>query len=70
MNCIKVWAWEDAPEELKNLSCYSGKETWVALVPLSMRDDYIPWLNPRTSFGYRGVSRKETSKGVVFIGTN
>jgi hypothetical protein len=30
---IKVWRFEDAPEELRNLSTNGGDEDWLALIP-------------------------------------
>lgn len=33
--CVQVWKWDDAPEEWKKLSTWSGDEDWLALVPLS-----------------------------------
>jgi len=32
-NHIRVWAWKDAPEELKALSQHGGDEDWLALLP-------------------------------------
>jgi hypothetical protein len=30
---IKVWAFEDAPKELRDLSINGGDEDWLALIP-------------------------------------
>lgn len=34
--CLQVWRWDEAPEEWKKLSTWSGDEDWLALVPLVM----------------------------------
>jgi len=47
---IKVWRFQDAPEELKNMSKNGGDEDWVALVPQKFEDEYIPWIESN-SFG-------------------
>jgi hypothetical protein len=33
VNHIRIWSWEDAPEELRELSTHGGDEDWVALLP-------------------------------------
>lgn len=38
---IKVWRFEDAPEELRILSDAGGDEDWLALVPKWMVDEKI-----------------------------
>ena len=43
-NHIRVWTWEDAPQELKDLSCHGGDEDWVALVPPKLTGRWIGWL--------------------------
>lgn len=32
-NPIKIWPWEDAPEELKKLSGHGGDEDFVCVIP-------------------------------------
>mgnify|MGYP007122140866 CR=1 FL=1 len=57
---IRVWRFEDAPEELRNLSTNGGDEDWVALVPPRLRDTYISWLQPgRGGLGMYCVNRYE-----------
>ena len=48
---IKIWRWQDAPEELKALSDHGGDEDWVALIPPELKDTYIGFLEEGTSFG-------------------
>lgn len=48
---IKVWKFEDAPEELKNMSTSGGDEDWIALIPPSYKNEYIGFLDEGTSFG-------------------
>jgi hypothetical protein len=43
---VQVWAWDDAPEEYRELSGHGGDEDWVALIPEHLYEDryQIPWL--------------------------
>jgi len=41
---IQVWRFADAPEAYQKLSTNGGDEDWIAIVPTSMADEYIPWL--------------------------
>jgi hypothetical protein len=43
-NHIRVWRWEDAPEELKALSTHGGDEDWVALLPPKFAGEWIGWM--------------------------
>lgn len=38
MNPIRVWRFEDAPEEFRRLSRCGGDEDWVAHVPAQSTD--------------------------------
>jgi hypothetical protein len=55
-NHIRVWKWEDAPEELKALSQHGGDEDWVALIPPKLADQYIGWMESGGPFGCCHVS--------------
>lgn len=70
--CIKVWSWELAPEELKELSTHGGDEDWVAFIPFSVYDEnfYIGWMESGTSFGYSDVSSYRVANGEVRIGVH
>jgi hypothetical protein len=57
--CIKIWSWDNAPDYLKNLSEHGGDEDWVAVLPPSYQEQYIPFLEDGSSFGYCEVSRHE-----------
>ena len=48
---IKVWDWDDAPEEYRALSQNGGDEDWVALVPPHYSARYISWMESGSSFG-------------------
>lgn len=50
-NHIRVWRFEDAPEELQALSRNGGDEDWIALIPPKLADKYIGWLEEGQSFG-------------------
>ena len=70
MEPIKVWDWDEAPEELKALSPHGGDEDWVALVPKHLADRHIGWLESG-SFGCCDISRHELPNGdVVRIGAH
>lgn len=69
-NTIKVWKWQDAPEEFKALSNHGGDEDWVAFVPDSMKDEYIGWMEDGTHFGCCDVSEHSVPGGVVRIGAH
>lgn len=70
---IKVWRWEDAPEELRALSTHGGDEDWVALLPPNYagEGEWIGWLESGTSFGCCDVSSHPLPDGsVVKIGAH
>lgn len=59
MEPIKVWAFHEAPEELRALSEHGGDEDWLAIVPPYF---YKGWRNPpvwleRGSFGCAGIDK-------------
>ncbi len=51
MNYIKIYKFNDAPEELKKLSTNGGDEDWIAIIPPNLQDEYIPWFEEGSSFG-------------------
>lgn len=55
-NHIRVWRFEDAPQELRDLSPHGGDEDWIALIPPRLADAWIGWLESGSSFGYGSVS--------------
>ena len=73
-NYLKIWQWEDAPEEYRKLSGHAGDEDWVMLAPkyigqywplaleAVIRGDEDSYLN---HFGH--VDRHELPEGVVVI---
>lgn len=67
---IKVWQFEDAPAILRDLSTNKGDEDWLALIPPSLADRYIPWLEEGT-FGVYSVNDYTLSDGsIVKIGSH
>ncbi len=71
MEPIKVWEWDDAPEEFKALSPHGGDEDWVALVPPHLAQRCISWLESGSSFGCCDVSEHPLPDGsVVKIGAH
>lgn len=67
---IRVWRWEDAPEEYRKLSTAGGDEDWVAVLPAVMKDQHIGWLEG-DAFGACDVDTYELPDGrVVKIGAH
>lgn len=66
-HAILVWRWRDAPCTYKALSTHGGDEDWVAFVPESLRDVYIPWLE---RLGVCDLSEHEVYGGIVYIGAH
>ena len=68
---VKVWAWRDAPEELRALSHHGGDEDWVALIPPACTEYYFGWMEDGTSFGCCDVQIVKRDDGsVVRIGAH
>lgn len=69
---IRVWRWEDAPEEFRALSGHGGDEDWIAHVPASLAGEWIDWLDDSgTPFGCCDVSTHPLPDGsVVRIGAH
>lgn len=59
-NAIIIWEFHDAPEELRDLSRAGGDEDWLALVPMSLADKWIGWMEEGGSFGCCCVQTFET----------
>ena len=68
MNYIKVYRFEDAPEELRILSTNGGDEDWIAIVPPSLQDDYFPWLEEGSLFGCCSVDEYWLDGNKILIG--
>lgn len=62
---IKVWFFEDAPENLRALSPHGGDEDWLALIPAALveRAQHIAWMDPGSSFGVYDVSVHKRPNG-------
>lgn len=69
-NTIKVWRWEDAPEGYKSLSDNGGDEDWIAFIPDSIKDKWIPWMEEGSSFGCCDVSEYKVPGGIIRIGSH
>lgn len=68
---IKVWQFENAPSEYRELSPHGGDEDWLAFVPSTFPyGSWIPWLESGTPFGRCEVSEHEVEGGKVFIGAH
>ena len=56
---IRIWAFENAPEDLRDLSTQGGDEDWVALIPPVYHDNWLSWMDDGTGFGLCGVQETE-----------
>lgn len=50
-----LWAFRDAPEELRALSEHGGDEDWLLLIPPKHADGYFPWAEDCGWMGCAGV---------------
>ncbi len=65
INWISIYRWEDAPEQYRELSGHGGDEDWVAVVPESMAQEYMPFLE-EGRFG-NDVTEHKIPGAVVYI---
>jgi hypothetical protein len=65
---IKVWKFEDAPKEYRDLSTNGGDEDWIAFVPAALSEDWIGWLESGSPFGCCCVDEYKVEGGVIRIG--
>lgn len=68
---IIVWRFEDAPENLRNLSTNGGDEDWIAIIPPHLREAYISWIETGSFDSCHTpqvIQRKDGS--VVYIGSH
>lgn len=63
---IRIWRYEDAPEDLQALSPHGGDEDWLALVPSYLSRAWIPWLE-EPHFACCSVSRHELPGGAILV---
>ena len=59
INHMRVWRFADAPMELRELSVAGGDEDWLALIPPALAEEWVPWMDEGTSFGYYKVREYE-----------
>lgn len=59
MTPIRVYRFQDAPQELRDLSPHGGDEDWLAVIPEYLTIDRIPWMEEGTPFGCASVSTHE-----------
>lgn len=64
---ILIWHWDDAPAELKALSHHGGDEDWLAVMPLSYKDNLPMWMK-NSSFGCCDVSKEVVTNDMLFNG--
>lgn len=45
-DCVRVWTFADAPQELRALMQRGGDEDWIAVVPATYQErHYVDWLD-------------------------
>lgn len=66
--CIKIWAYEDAPLKYKRL--YRDDVDWVAFIPLWIfrKGYYLDFLEEGTPFACCHVEKKRVEGGEVWFG--
>lgn len=64
---ILIWRFDDAPGELQALSTNGGDEDWIALLPRTMKDEWIPWLDV-DAFGCCSRDQYDYEGRAVIIG--
>lgn len=64
---IRVWRFHEAPQEYQELSGNGGDEDWLALVPKSMAESYISWLDDGSSFGVYCIDRFTLKSGEIIV---
>jgi hypothetical protein len=68
---ILVWAFYDAPEELRALSPHGGDEDWLAVLPAKYKDSVPLWMESGSLFGCCEVSEHELPDGrILCIGAH
>lgn len=68
---IKVWRFDDAPQELQDLSDHGGDEDWLALIPPHLTEHWFGWMESGTPFGVCRVSEHPLPDGsLVRIGAH
>lgn len=75
-SAIRVWTFDDAPEDFRKLSTHGGDEDWLALVPAPIAkswtegETYIGWLE-NGAFGVCDITRHPLPDGsIVVIGAH
>ena len=68
---IRVWQFDDAPKEVRDLSPHGGDEDWLAHIPPVLTDEYFPWMADGSPFGCCCVSEHKLPDGsIVRIGAH
>jgi len=65
---ILVWAFYDAPKELRDLSRHGGDKDWLAFVPEGV--ERPEWIYDGSPFGSCNVSTHAVDGGTVYIGAH
>lgn len=67
---ILVWRFDEAPQELQEMSNNGGDEDWVALVPPHLAGEYIGWIEKGGPFGCFCVDEYDWNGHKVYIGAH
>lgn len=66
-DCIRVWKFSDAPQELRGLMHRGGDENWIAVVPATYEArHYVDWLDDG-KFGPNVDSTKLADGSTVYL---
>lgn len=69
-NCIKVYPFDRAPKELRERFGKGGDEDWIAIVPTSLKDEYIGWLESE-AFGCCSIDKHIQLDGsTIYVGNH
>ncbi len=68
---VKVWAFDEAPQEYQDLSTHGGDEDWVAFIPKRLaKRHWYGWMENGTPFGICDVIEYRVRGGFVRIGAH
>jgi len=72
--CIKLWRWDDAPEEYRKLSTHCGDEDYILYAPAIFKEEFLPYvlqgpISGDESYvdGFGKVDRHELENGDVVV---
>lgn len=67
---IRVWRFQDAPQELRDISEHGGDEDWLAVVPPALAEAWIGWLEHGEFGACETTKHTQIDGSVVYIGAH